>query len=174
VPDYLAINPQGLVPSLKLEDGTYLTQSLAIIEYLDEVHPNPALLPSSPLERARVRALSYAVACDIHPINNLRVLAYLKGQYGLDDDSVNEWAKHWVIQTFGPLETMLSTDSRTGKFCHGDTASLADVCLFAQMLNNRRFGVEMAPYPTINRIFESCMQLPSFVQALPDKQPDAE
>lgn len=171
---YLAINPQGLVPALQLEDGTYLTQSLAIIEYLEDVHPTPALLPANPLDRARVRALAYAVALDIHPINNLRVLAYLRGQFAVDENGVNEWVRHWVVQTFGPLESMLAADPRTGRFCHGDQPGLADTCLFAQVVNNQRFGVDMTPYPTISRIFDACMQLPAFAAALPEKQPDAE
>jgi maleylpyruvate isomerase len=171
---YLAINPQGLVPALVLEDGTILTQSLAIIEYLDEVHPNPPLLPKSAVDRAHARALAYAVAIDIHPINNLRVLALLKSDFDAGDLVTAAWFRHWVVETFGPLETMLARDSRTGRFCLGDTPGLADLCLYAQVLNNGRFGVDMSPYPTISRIFEACAMLPAFAAAAPDKQPDAE
>jgi maleylpyruvate isomerase len=170
---YLAINLQGLVPSLVLEDGTVLTQSLAIIEYLDETHPSPPLLPNSALDRARVRALAHAVAVDIHPVNNLRVLAYLRSAFDAHDESISAWFRHWVAETFKPLETMLATDIRTGRFCHGDTPGLADLCLYAQVLNNGRFGVDMSHYPTLSRIFEACAMLPAFAAAAPDKQPDA-
>jgi maleylpyruvate isomerase len=171
---YLAINPQGLVPALVLEDGAVLTQSLAIIEYLDEIHPSPSLLPKSALDRARVRALAHAVALDIHPVNNLRVLAYLRSAFDANDDSISTWFRHWVAETFKPLEAMLVGDSRTGRFCHGDTPGLADLCLYAQVLNNSRFGVVMSPYPIISRIFEVCAIQPAFAAAAPDKQPDAE
>lgn len=171
---YLAKNPQGLVPALELEDGTVLTQSLAIIEYLDESHPEPPLLPAGAGERARVRALAYAIACEIHPLNNLRVLGHLRVAFGADDQAVTAWFRHWVIETFVPVETILARDPATGRFCHGDTPGLADLCLFAQVLNNRRFDVDMAPYPTISRIFDACMALPAFADAAPARQPDAE
>ncbi|WP_011582873.1 MULTISPECIES: maleylacetoacetate isomerase [Chelativorans] len=171
---YLAINPQGLVPSLVLEDGTVLTQSLAIIEYLEEVHPTPPLLPASAVERARVRALAHAIALDIHPVNNLRILNYLKSAFSASDEAVTEWFGHWVAETFKPLEDMLAADPRTGRFCHGDTPGLADICLYAQVLNNRRFGVDMSPYPTIARIFEACAAVPALAAAAPDRQPDSE
>ena len=171
---YLAINPQGLVPALVLEDGAVLTQSLAIIEYLDEIHPRSPLLPKSALDRARVRALAHAVALEIHPINNLRVLAHLRSAFDADDDSISTWFRHWVAETFKPLEAMLAGDSRTGRFCHGDTPGLADLCLYAQVLSNRRFDVVMSPYPTISRVFEACAMQPAFAVAAPDKQPDAE
>jgi maleylpyruvate isomerase len=171
---YLAINPQGLVPALVLEDSTVLTQSLAIIEYLDEIHPSPALLPQSSLDRARVRALANAIALDIHPINNLRVLAYLRSAFGAGDEAISAWFRHWVAETFAPFEVMLAGDARTGRFCHGDTPGLADLCLYAQVLSNGRFGVDMSPYPTISRIFEVCAMQAAFAAAAPDKQPDAE
>lgn len=173
-PAFLALNPQGLVPALVLEDGQALTQSLAIIEYLDEVHPQPPLLPADPVDRARVRALAYAIACEIHPVNNLRVLGYIKTAFGADEEATTAWFRHWVAETFAPLETMLAGDARTGRFCHGDTPGLADLCLHAQVMNNRRFGVDMAPYPTIARIFDACAALPAFADAAPDRQPDAE
>ena len=172
--DYLAINPQGLVPALELPGGIFLTQSLAIMDYLDEVYPDPALLPKEPLDRARVRALAQAICCDIHPVNNLRVLAYLRTNFGAGEDAINAWVRHWVAETFGPLETMLASDKRTGRFCHGDTPGMADICLYAQMLNNKRFGVDMTPYPTIRRIYDACAALPAFQAAAPDRQPDAE
>ena len=173
-PDYLAINPQGLVPAVVLPDGHVLTQSLAIIEYLDETVPEPPLLPETAVDRARVRALAYAIACEVHPVNNLRVLAYLKSDFGADDEATVAWVRHWVDETFVPLEKMLAQDPRTGRFCHGDRPGLADVCLYAQALNNRRFNVDMTPYPTIVRIVEACAALPQFVQAAPENQPDAE
>jgi maleylpyruvate isomerase len=173
-PGFLAVNPQGLVPALVLEDGSTLVQSLAIIEYLDETHPEPSLLPRDPLDRARVRALAYAIACEIHPVNNLRVLAYLKSTFGADEAATHAWFRHWVAETFAPLEAMLAGDARTGRFCHGETPGLADLCLYAQVINNRRFGVDMAPYPTIGRIFEACQAVPALADAAPDRQPDAE
>lgn len=172
--NYLSLNPQGLVPALELPSGQILTQSLAIIEYLDEVHPDPPLLPKEPADRARVRALSQAVACDIHPINNLRVLAYLRKQFGAQDEAVAQWFRHWVIETFGPLETLLASDGRTGRFCHGDSPGLADLCLYAQVLNNQRLSIDMQPYPTIQRIYEACAAMPAFAAAAPGRQPDAE
>jgi maleylpyruvate isomerase len=171
---YLAKNPQGLVPALELWDGTVLTQSLAIIEYLEEAHPEPPLLPVGPVDRARVRAIAYAVACEIHPVNNLRILDYLRTAFGADDAAVTTWFRHWVAATFAPLEAMLASDPRTGRFCHGDRPGLADICLHAQVLNNRRFGVDMEPYPTIRRIFDACAVLPAFIAAAPENQPDAE
>ena len=173
-PTYLAVNPQGLVPALVLEDGTVLTQSLAIIEYIDEIHPSPPLLPNSALDRARVRALAHAIALDIHPINNLRVLNYLRSTFSADDEAVAAWFRHWVAATFTPLETMLAGDPRTGRFCHGETPGLADLCLYAQVLNSGRFGVDMSKYPVISRIFEACAILPPFASASPNNQPDAE
>jgi maleylpyruvate isomerase len=171
---FLSVNPQGLVPALELEDGTVLTQSLAIIEYLDEVHPTPPLLPQDAVGRARVRALAYAIACEIHPVNNLRVLAHIRGEFGADDDAVTRWFRHWVDETFTPLEKMLAEHPATGRFCHGDTPSLADICLHAQVLNNGRFGVDMSRYPVISRIFDACREVPAFAQAEPANQPDAE
>jgi maleylpyruvate isomerase len=173
-PSYLTVNPQGLVPALVLGDGRVLTQSLAIIEYLDETHPQPPLLPSDPVDRARVRALAYAIACEIHPLNNLRVLSYLRSAFGAKDEQTDIWFRHWVTETFDPFERMLGDDARTGRFCHGDRPGLADVCLFAQVINNHRFGIDMTPYPTIARIFKACAAEPAFARARPESQPDAE
>lgn len=173
-PDYLALNPQGLVPTLQLADGTNLTQSLAIIEYLDETHPNPPLLPADAVGRARVRAIAYAIACEIHPINNLKVLNHLRTTFGADDAAVSAWFRHWAVETFSALEPMLANSADTGAFCHGDRPGLADICLYAQVLNNARFGVDMAPYPTVRRIFDACGALEAFERAAPANQPDAE
>ncbi len=170
---YLAANPQGLVPSLELDDGTVLTQSLAIIEWLDEAYPEPPLLPAGALDRAWVRALAYAIACEVHPVNNLRLLGYIKREFGADDGAVKRWFTHWVETTFAPLEVQLSQSPQTGLFCHGDTPGLADICLYAQVWNNKRFEVDMAPYPIISRIFEACDAVPAFTKAAPPHQPDA-
>lgn len=173
-PEYLALNPQGLVPALDMGDGSVLTQSLAIIEYLEETVPEPPLLPTSPKDRARVRALAYAVSCEIHPVNNLRVLGQLRSQFGATEDQVTKWFQHWVDATFAPMEAILAGDPRTGEFCHGNTPGLADLCIFAQVINNQRFGVDMAPYPTIQKIYEACLAVPEIERASPQHQPDAE
>lgn len=173
-PAYLAVNPQGLVPALILEDGTLLSQSLAIIEYLDETVPEPALLPSDPLGRARVRMLAQMIACEVHPVNNLRILTSLRTLFGAGDQDVANWFRHWVNETFEPLEKILSTSPQTGTFCHGDSPGLADICLAAQVTNNARFGIDMAPYPVIARINAACMNLPAFQKAAPQNQIDAE
>ncbi|MGP1255814.1 MAG: maleylacetoacetate isomerase [Kiloniellales bacterium] len=170
---YLTLNPQGLVPTLETPQGA-LAQSLAIIEWLDDTNPEPPLLPTDPWARARVRSLAHTVALDIHPINNLRVLRYLSEVLGADEDAVAIWFRHWVSETFTPLEQRLSQEPETGRFCHGESPSLADICLAGQVLNNRRFSVSMADYPTIQRIFDACMALPAFEAAAPNNQPDAE
>jgi maleylpyruvate isomerase len=172
-PDFLKINAQGLVPALEI-DGHTLTQSLAIIEYLEETRPEPALLPKDPVGRARVRSIAYAHAIEIHPINNLRVLQDIEKRFGADTKAVAEWFRHWVKETFGPIETRLAREKETGKFSHGDTPTLADVCLVPQVINNMRFDVDMSVYPTIERIHKACMELPAFADAAPMKQPDAE
>lgn len=171
---YLAVNPHGLVPALQLANGQVLTQSLAIIEYLDEVHPAPPLLPSDPAGRARVRSLACAIACEVHPLNNLRVLDHLRGRFGAEDAAVSEWFVHWVETTFTPLEADLARSPATGRFCHGDAPGLADICLYAQVINNRRFAIDMTPWPTIARIYEACAALEPFIAAAPERQPDAE
>jgi maleylpyruvate isomerase len=172
-PDYLKINPQGLVPTLDI-NGLHLTQSLAIIEYLEETHPTPALLPKPAAERARVRSLAQMLALEIHPINNLRVLQDLRTRFGADEAAQAAWFRHWVDETFEPLEMRLSSEAGTGRFCHGDTPTLADICLVPQVVNNTRFNVDMTPYPTIARIHKACLDIRAFADAMPAKQPDAE
>lgn len=169
---YLALNPQGLVPALETPQGP-LSQSLAILEWLDETHPEPPLLPADAWGRARVRSLSHAVALDIHPLNNLRVLQYIQKNFGADEAAVADWFRHWVDQTFSALESRLAAEPETGRYCHGDTPGMADLCLAAQVINNRRFEVVMDPYPVINRIFDALMAVPAFEAALPANQPDA-
>ena len=172
-PDYLGVNPQGLVPTLD-DSGRRLIQSLAIIEYLDETYPDPPLLPQSPEDRARVRALAEIVACDIHPINNLRVLRYLMHSLGHDETAVAAWYNHWIDAGFQALERLLAGDARTGNFCQGDAPGLADIALVPQVVNAERYRLDLAPYPTINRIFDNCMKLEPFGAAHPNKQPDYE
>lgn len=171
--DFLSMNPAGLVPVLEREDGSALVQSLAIIEWLDETQPGPRLLPEDPDGRARVRALAYMIACEIHPLNNLRVLNRLADQFGADEAAQKAWFHHWVKTTFEALEVMLAQDSRTGRFCHGDTPGFADCCLYAQVWNNRRFDINTDRWPTIARIFEALDALPAFRDAAPPCQPDA-
>ncbi len=173
-PDYLAVNPQGLVPALIWTDGTMLAQSLAIIEFLDETVAEPPLLPKDAEGRAHVRMLAQMIACDIHPVNNLRVLTSLHTLFGAGDDDVANWFRHWVNEGFQPLEDILSSSPRTGTFCHGEAPGLADICLAAQVVNNARFHVDMTPYPAISRIHEACMALPAFRKAAPQNQIDAE
>ena len=173
---YRAINPAALVPALNIDadnDGTTLTQSLAIMEYLDETHPQPPLLPADALGRARVRALALTVACDIHPLNNLRVLTYLSGALQASGDARNAWARHWMALGFATLEQHLANDAATGLCCHGDTPTLADCCVVPQVFNARRFELDLAPYPTLVRIAEHCEALPAFIAAHPAQQPDA-
>ena len=172
--DYLALNPQGLVPALALDDGEVLTQSLAIIEYLDEAHPEPPLLPVAPPARARVRGIALAIACEIHPLNNLRVLNYLIGTLGVAREQKDGWYKYWVDVGFEALEKKLSQERETGVFCHGNAPTLADVCLVPQIANARRFNIDLSPYPTLTRIEAACLALPAFAGAAPERQPDAE
>jgi len=172
--EYLALNPQGLVPSLVTDKGEVLTQSIAIIEWLDETYPKPPLLPPDPEGRARARALALAIACDIHPLNNTRVLSYLTGTLGVTEEQKNGWYKYWIDTGFEALETQLSRDATTGRFCHGDAPTIADVCLVPQMANARRVNFDFTPYPTLLRIEAACAALPAFANAAPAKQPDAE
>jgi len=172
--DYLALNPQGLVPALALDDGAVLTQSLAIVEYLDETHPQPPLLPADAEGRARVRSIALAIACEIHPLNNLRVLNYLIGTLGVSREQKDGWYRYWIDVGFEALEKSLSRDPVTGRFCHGDAPTLADVCLVPQLANARRFSIDLSPYPTLVRIESECNALPAFANAAPAKQPDAE
>jgi maleylpyruvate isomerase len=168
--EFLSVNSQGLVPALTLDDGAVLIQSMAIIEYLDEVHPRPPLLPNSPLARARVRALSQAITCDVHPLNNLRVLQYLENELRHDRAERDGWYRHWVQLGFGALERSLARDAATGRFCHGDAPTLADVCLVPQVFNARRFAVDLEPYPRIVGIDAACRELAEFQSAAPDRQ----
>ena len=172
-PAYRRMNPQSLVPVLE-DSGLALTQSLAIIEYLEETRPHPPLLPATPAARARVRALALAVACEIHPLNNTRVLTYLTGPLGLSSDTRNTWYHHWIALGLQALEARLAGERETGKFCHGDQPGLADCCLVPQLANARRFKCDVAPYPTLLRIEANCQALEAFQRAAPDRQSDAE
>ena len=172
-PAFRALNPSELVPVL--QDGDIsLSQSVAIMEYLDEKHPTPALLPSDAAGRARVRSLTQSIACDIHPLNNLRVLRYLEQSIGLDAKARNAWYRHWIETGFSALEQQLSQDGQSGRFCHGDFPSMADCCLVPQVFNAERFKVPLDAYPTINVITENCRSLDAFSRAAPQAQPDAE
>jgi maleylacetoacetate isomerase/maleylpyruvate isomerase len=170
---YDALNPSHLVPLLE-DDDMLLTQSLAIIEYLDETHPQHPLLPADARGRARVRALGQAIACDIHPINNLRVLKYLGEELNLSAEQKSAWYRHWVAIGLQALETQLVRDPETGRFCHGDTPTIADCCLVPQLYNARRFECDLAPYPTMVAIAERCEKLTAFAEARPERQLDAQ
>jgi maleylpyruvate isomerase len=171
---YRALNPLELVPTLTLDDeldADALSQSLAIIEYLDEIHPQSPLLPASALERAHVRAMALTVACEIHPLNNLRVLQYLTQTLGVDEAAKNTWYHHWVASGFAALETLLVR--HCGRYCFGDTVTLADLCLVPQVYNAMRFNVDLTPYPNIMRVWTECNQLEAFADAAPERQADA-
>lgn len=168
---YTKLNPQGLLPAL-MDDGNILTQSLAIIEYLEETHPDTPLLPKSPADRARVRALSLAIACEIAPINNLGTFNYLKNELEVSDEQKIKWIHHWIGKGFAALEIILN-DGESGKFCHGDTPTMADCCLMPQVFNARRFDCDLTPYPKIIQIVENCEAHPAFIEAHPSKQADA-
>lgn len=171
---FAAINPQKLLPVLKTDSGQLLTQSLAIIEYLEETHPQPALLPKDPLDRARVRALALAVACEIHPLNNPRVLRYLTGKLGVSEAQRDDWYRHWVEEGLQAVEQMLVSSPQTGRFCHGDSPTLADLCLVPQVANGRRFKADLSGCPTVVRIDAECQKVKAFADAAPANQPDAE
>lgn len=171
-PDYVRTNPQKLVPVLQHGERK-VRQSLAILEYLDELWPDPPLLPIAPRDRARVRALALLVACDIHPLNNLRVLQYLEREWNAPQPERDEWVRHWIAEGFRAFEAMLVEDLSRGAFCEGEVPGIADCCLIPQVYNARRFGVDLAPFPTIRRIEAECLALPAFDAARPERQPDA-
>jgi maleylacetoacetate isomerase/maleylpyruvate isomerase len=170
---YAAVSPSRLVPLLKDGDAL-ITQSLAIIEYLDETNPEPPLLPRDALGRARVRALAQDIACEIHPLNNLRVLQHLKRGLGQDEAAINTWYRHWVAEGLAKFEADLTKTAGTGAYCHGDTPTMADCCLVPQIFNAKRYECDLAPYPVTMRAFDACMKLDAFDRAQPMKQPDAE
>jgi maleylpyruvate isomerase len=170
----VALNPQKLVPAMVLDSGEVLTQSLAILEYLEETHPEPPLLPKDPVDRAHTRALALICSADIHPIQNLRVMKYLRENFGQTEESAFAWSRHWIETGFDAYEATIRHDRRTGAFSLGDTPTLADLCLVPQVFNAARFKVDMTRYPTIQRIYATCMKHPAFDAAQPAKQPDAE
>ncbi len=171
-PDYAALNPQQLVPALR--DGErVLTQSLAILEYLEETRPQAPLLPADAAGRARVRALAQLVACDIHPLNNLRVLQFFDRQWNVPQPERDDWVLHWMREGFTAMEAMLAASADTGDYCHGNTPGLADCCLLPQLYNARRFKLDLDAFPTLRRIEAACLQLPAFDAARPENQPDA-
>ncbi len=173
--DYLAVNPQGLVPALVDGDGETHTQSLAIIEYLDEMHPEPPLLPADPTGRSRVRSLAFSIGCDLHPLNNMRVLKHLEERFGLTSEQVaNDWYLHWINIGFLALERRLVAETSTGRFCHGDRLTLADCCLVPQVFNATRYAADMSSFPVIQRIYDACMAESAVSSAQPSAQPDAE
>lgn len=170
---YRKLNHDAIVPTL-VDDGHALQQSLAIVEYLEETHPTPPLLPATAVDRAHVRSIALQIACEIHPLNNLRVLKYLKHTVGVTDDVKDAWYRHWVEAGFETLEARLAGDARTGKLCFGDTPTLADICLIPQVFNAQRFKVDTARFPTIQRIYDHATQLDAFERAAPGQQPDSE
>jgi maleylpyruvate isomerase len=173
-PDYVKLNPQEQVPTLVTDKGEHLVQSPAILEWLEETHPSPPLLPKDAAERARVRALAMVVGCDIHPIDNLRVLTYLQKVLQVSEGQFEDWFNHWIALGFRGLEAMLAGHPNTGTYCHGETPSLADVYLVPQVFNSFRYKLPLAPYPNVKRVFDTCMKLPAFDRAQPKNQPDFE
>lgn len=171
-PSYRDINPQRLVPLL-VEGGRSLIQSMAIIEYLDEVYPDPPLMPKDPLARAYVRAVSQIVGCEIHPLNNVRVLKHLRTQFEADEAAVNAWYRHWIAEGLSGLEDYLLRERLSGRFCYGDTVTMADICLVPQIFNARRFDCPLDAYPTLLAIVDRCMELDAFRVAEPGTQADA-
>lgn len=171
-PEFRTANPQGLVPVLE-HGQRMLRQSMAILEYLDEVWPESPLLPATARDRQRVRGLAQLVACDIHPLNNLRVLQYFEREWHVPQPERDEWVRHWILEGFEAFEAMLVDHPSTGAFCDGDMPTLADCCLIPQVYNARRFGIDVARFPTIVRIEQACLALPAFDAARPEKQPDA-
>jgi maleylpyruvate isomerase len=169
---YLQLNPQGLVPVLQVE-GKAFSQSPAILEWLEETFPDPPLLPAGADDRARVRAMAAMIGCDVHPINNLRVLNHLKSQFGANAEQLSAWARHWIGKGFDALETLLARDQRHCGFCFGDRPTFADCYLIPQVFSARRFNLDLAPYPLIRGIYENCGTLSAFLRARPGEQPDA-
>ena len=169
---YLALHPQGLVPALE-DGGKIYVQSLAMMEYLEETHPQPPLLPATAEDRAYVRAAAQIVACEIHPLNNLRTLRYVKKSYGLDEEGVNRWYRHWIAEGLDGLEMFLSRSGKCAKYCYRDQVTIADCCLVPQVFNAQRYQCDLTPYPVITGIFAECMQLDAFIAAQPIRQPDA-
>ena len=169
---YREVNPQQLVPVLR-HGQRMLRQSLAILEYLDEVWPEPPLLPATARGRQRVRALAQLVACDVHPLNNLRVLQYLDREWGVPQGERDAWARHWMAEGFAAFEALVADNPATSDFCEGNAPGVADACLVPQLYNARRFGLDLSPYPNLRRIEASCLALPAFEAASPERQPDA-
>lgn len=171
--EYRAINPSGLVPAFQ-DDAITLTQSMAILEYLEEAYPQVPLMPTGAVARAHVRELAQIIACDIHPVNNLRVLKYLVRQLGQSEEVKTDWYRHWVIEGFQSLEAHLARHLDTGTFCYGHSPTIADCFLVPQVFNAQRFDIDVTAYPTISRINDMCVDLPAFKAAHPGQQPDAE
>lgn len=171
-PAYAAINPQQLVPVLE-HGQRILRQSLAILEYLDEIWPDPPLLPATARDRHRARALAQLIACDVHPLNNLRVLQYLERDWGVPQPERDVWVRHWIVTGFDAFEALLQDHPSTGSYCEGHLPTIADCCLIPQVYNARRFGVDLSAYPNILRIEQECLALPAFDAARPERQPDA-
>jgi len=171
-PEYRAINPQQLIPALRDGDAI-IPQSLAIIEYLEEKHPEPSLYPADPVERARARAVAQHVACEIHPLANTRVQKYLRSELGIGEDAIMDWCRHWIGHGLAAIEAGLGGTAHATAFCFGDRPSVADLCIVPQFHNARRMGLDLTPYPTLVRIDEVCRALPAFAAAAPERQPDA-
>ena len=168
-PEYVAMNPGAGVPTLVLDDGTVLTQSLAILEYLDAVYPDPPLLPADPVQRAKVQAAAQTMALDVHPVNNLRVVRQLKSAFDAPDDAVRAWMLHWMAEGCAAMERLIDP----APFCFGDTPGLADLCLVAQLYNAKRWGLDMSPFPKLSAVDAACLAHPAIAAAHPDQQPDA-
>jgi maleylacetoacetate isomerase len=172
-PAYKSVNPQALVPALE-DNGRVLTQSLAIIEYLEERYPDPPLFPHDPADKALVRSMALVIACEVHPLQNLRVLNYIKSAYSQTDDQVNGWSQHWIDLGLAALEQMIVAQPKRGRFCFGDRPTLADICVVPQLGNARRYGCDLSRYPVILGIEKNCLALAAFADAAPERQPDAE